>query len=252
MKWAGKIIGGTFGFLIGGPIGAIIGALGGNYFDEISEEKISQQERLDLVFFTTIFSMFAKIAKADGIVQKEEVIVIDNIIKNIFKFDNETRKLAISIFNEAKKSHYSIEEFAYQFKDFFKNKPALLDEMFFMLFDIAAADGKLTKDEERELKKVQRIFEIPDYTYESYKMRYNFREDKAQESELKRALKILGLNGNESKEDIKKRYRELVKQYHPDNIISKGLPQEFIELAEKKFNEIKWAYDYVLSIKIKQ
>ena len=62
---------------------------------------------------------------------------------------------------------------------------------------------------------------------------------------MERAYSILGINPQNSKDEIKKAYRKLAMEHHPDRIISRGLPEEFIKMANKKFSEIQNAYDLV-------
>ena len=45
--------------------------------------------------------------------------------------------------------------------------------------------------------------------------------------------------------EVKKAYRKLASEYHPDKIIAKGLPEEFVELAHKRFQEIQAAWEEI-------
>src|SRR6056297_2487251 len=130
MAWMGKILGGTVGWSFGGPLGAVIGAAIGNHFDKNSDtagnqrayrqqKNLNQQEEKQTIFFTSIFSMLAKFAQADGTVSRAEIKTIDRFIKNELKLQGEARKLAIRIFDEAKRKNNSFTEYAQQFYDNF-------------------------------------------------------------------------------------------------------------------------------------
>ena len=103
MAWMGKILGGTVGWSFGGPLGAVIGAAIGNHFDQNSYDSnqftqqnranLNQQEEKQTIFFTSIFSMLAKFAQADGTVTRSEVKTIDRFIKNELGLQGEARKL---------------------------------------------------------------------------------------------------------------------------------------------------------------
>ena len=112
MAWMGKILGGTVGWSFGGPLGAVIGAAIGNHFDKNNsassqfgqqqKSNLNQQEEKQTIFFTSIFSMLAKFAQADGTVSRAEIKTIDRFIKNELNLQGEARKLAIRVFDEAK------------------------------------------------------------------------------------------------------------------------------------------------------
>ena len=97
--------------------------------------------------------------------------------------------------------------------------------------------GPSAKVEERLILSAKSIFSISDSQYTAIKSRYIKDDDKY--------YAILGITRNDTNERIRTRYRKLVKEYHPDMIASKGLPEEFTKLAEDKFREIQEAYDIV-------
>jgi DnaJ like chaperone protein len=108
---------------------------------------------------------------------------------------------------------------------------------FDLLLQIAAADGKLHPAEETALKRIKGIFQISDHQFDNMKAVY-FKE-------LDRYYKTLNCTPQSSNEEIKSNYKKLVKDFHPDRIISKGLPEEFIDFATKRFREIQEAYDTI-------
>ena len=56
-------------------------------------------------------------------------------------------------------------------------------------------------------------------------------------------------NSNSALNKIKKSYKKLAKEFHPDTIISKGLPDEFIDFATKRFQEIQEAYEQIRKVR---
>ena len=101
-------IGGMIGFSIGGPIGGILGAIIGSKLSSRDQAKPSMKQRNQAAFFTALFACFAKIAKADGKVTREEVDKVDHFIKKRFKFPSDQRVFAIEIFNHAKDDHKTL------------------------------------------------------------------------------------------------------------------------------------------------
>ena len=147
------------------------------------------------------------------------------------------KQFARQVFNEAKNSPYLIEDFAMQLYQTIKMQPSLSLSFFDLLFRIAAADGTLHPAEEVALKRVKDIFQISDKQFENIKAVYF--------SDLDKYYKILNCTPACSNQEIKSNYKKLVKDFHPDTIISKGLPEEFIEFASNRFREIQESYEKI-------
>ena len=248
MGWFGKLAFGTMGLLLGGPLGAIAGAaLGHMLLDKkagypgqdtrsIPGPEFGQAEQAQATYFISLFSILGKMSKMDGVVTRDEIAVVQNFI-NSLPMEKREKDFARQIFNEAKDSQYAIEDFATQLYQAIQNQPALLHSFFDLLFKIAAADGKLHPAEETALKGIQNIFRLSDSQYDSIKAVY-FKE-------LDKYYKMLNCTPESSNEEIKSNYKKLVKDFHPDKIIAKGLPEEFVDFAESRFREIQESYEKV-------
>ncbi|MBW2429377.1 MAG: TerB family tellurite resistance protein [Deltaproteobacteria bacterium] len=248
MGWFGKITFGTLGLFLGGPLGAIAGAALGHVLvdkgidaaglsvDSAQGPQFRHAEQTQASYFISLFSILGKLSKIDGAVTRDEIAVVDGFINNLPMSDRE-KQFARQVFNEAKNSDYSIEDFALQLFQIAQAQPALLISFFDLLFQIAAADGTLHPAEETALKKVKDIFRISDKQFEDIKAIY-FKD-------LDKYYKILNCTPESSNEEIKANYKKLVKDFHPDTIISKGLPEEFIDFASNRFREIHESYDKI-------
>lgn len=195
------------------------------------------QHPRQMVFFTTAFALMAKLAKADGPVTQSEIDTIENLMQNHLHLDSRARKLAISIFNESKNSPHDYRDIARQFFSEFNHEPQMLITMADILLQIAAADGTMHSEEEKFIQTVVEILGISDSEFDLLRSRY-FRVNE-------KHYRILGCSPDDDEETIRSRYRKLVQDYHPDKIIGKGLPEEFVELAEKKFREIQGAWEEI-------
>jgi DnaJ like chaperone protein len=240
----GKVIGGTIGFAIGGPLGAIAGAVFGHAFDTNdlmldteNKNALSYLEESQLAFFVGTFSMLAKLANADGRVTREEIETIEGFATRELGLSDSNRQVALNIFNTALNSPAVFEDFASQFYQHFHQQPQLIETMIDILLRVSVADGRMNASEEQLILTAVRIFNLSQTRYEQLKSRYSSKTDKA--------FDVLGCRPEDSFEKIKKQYRHLVQQYHPDKIASKGLPDEFIQLAHQKFREIQSAYDEI-------
>ena len=236
MSLFGGIIGGFVGFTLLGPIGALVGSVIGSRMSE-SRTQRRNPNNLDhqVAFFAALFACFAKISKADGVVSKEEVQKIEEFISKKFNLDKEQRNFAINIFQKAKDDNVSFEAYATQLQSLLKQSPNSLLIFYELLFELAMADGELHPAEEKILKKVPNIFKLPNNLFEELYEKYV--------SNINDCYKILGVNTNMSFSEIRKVYLKKRKEFHPDMLISKGLPEELIEKAKSKFIEIQEAYE---------
>jgi DnaJ like chaperone protein len=248
MGWFGKLAFGALGLLLGGPLGAIAGAaLGHHLVDKRNnlvhptvhghrEVEFGRAEQTQAAFFISLFSILGKLSKIDGVVTRDEIVVVQEFINNL-PIDERERQFARQVFKEAKNSPYALEDFAVQLYQAIEAQPALRFSFFDLLFRIAAADGKLHPAEEGALKSVKEIFRISDRQYEDIKSVYFKDVDKY--------YKILNCTPESSDQEIKSNYKKLVKDFHPDTIVSKGLPEEFMEFASSRFREIQESYEKI-------
>jgi DnaJ like chaperone protein len=256
MSWFGKMVGGSLGFVIGGPIGAIAGAAFGHTFVDKKEqaylssrpgsrqhsrlgaqETLSSNEQAQLVFFTAAFSMLAKICKVDGRITDKEINAINMFMRQDLQLDANSQQTAQNIFRQAVNSHESFDAFAMQFYSVFRTQPNIIELMIDVLLRVSSADGSISNDEEHLLLSAIRIFNYSNDDYERLKSRYVKTSNKY--------YAILKCDESATNEEIKKQYRKLANEYHPDKIEAKGLPEEFIKFANTKFKEIQEAYDNI-------
>ncbi|MBW1837396.1 MAG: TerB family tellurite resistance protein [Deltaproteobacteria bacterium] len=244
MGWLGKVVGGTIGFALGGPLGAIAGAAFGHAFDQShvnhdyrEVDRLSSNEETQLTFFVAAFSMLAKLTKADGHITKEEIDSIENFMVYDLNLSPESRRVAVNIFQTATDSRESFQDFAAQFYNQFRFQPQILEFMIDILLRVSLADGALSENEEKLIFAAARMFTFSDQEYRKIKSRHV--------KEVVKFYAVLGCKSNDSDDQIKKQYRKLVMEYHPDTIASKGLPEEFTKFAEDKFREIHEAYEAI-------
>jgi len=242
MGWFGKIAFGSMGMLFGGPLGAIAGAALGHHLvdkrDNLSEQRTTfgQTEQAQAAYFVSIFSILGKLAKADGRISRGEIAVVDEFISHMNMPEHE-KLFARKVFNEAKSSPYSIDDFAIQLYQINRHQPTVLFSFMDVLFKLAAADGQFHPAEESALNRIKDIFQINEQQFNTIKTVY-FKD-------VDRYYKTLNCGPESTNEEIKTNYKKLVKDFHPDTIISKGLPEEFLQFATNRFQEIQEAYEKI-------
>lgn len=248
MGWFGKLALGSLGMVLGGPLGAVLGATLGHHlidkqkaaagyrFQQAPEVPYDDLATHQAAYFVCILSILGKIAKADGVVTQDELAVVDRFISGL-KVSAEEKAFARRVFNEAKNSPYSLDDFAAQFYQMTKAAPTVLNSFLDILFQVAAADGVLHPAEEKAIRTVKDIFRVPDRQFDGIQARYFTNDDKY--------YRMLNCSARSTDEEIKKSYKKLAKDFHPDTIIAKGLPDEFIDFATKRFQEIQEAYEQI-------
>ncbi|MFC4350035.1 TerB family tellurite resistance protein [Fodinicurvata halophila] len=244
----GKIVGGAAGFALGGPIGALLGGLAGHAVDvmnqstqlEPPEHETDAQDGLDgdrtknIAFTIGVIVLGAKMAKSDGKVTKDEV----SAFKEVFHIPPEEMKNVGRIFDQAKRDARGFEPYARQLGKLFSREPQVLEELLNGLFHIARADGDVTPEELDFLNGVAREFGLSDNDWQRIKAS-NYGPDAAD------PYSILGISRDSSDEEIKKAYRQLVRDNHPDKLVAQGMPEEFINVANDKLARINEAYDKI-------
>ena len=248
MSWFGKLTFGSLGLFFGGPLGAIAGAALGHHlidkrqgtsarlFGAPQEPRIDYAEQAQAAYFISLFSILGKIAKIDGVVTRNEIAVVQTFIKGL-QIPEMQRRFAKQIFNEAKKSEYSLEDFAVQLYQATRDHPTILLSFVDLLFRVVAADGTFHPAEESALKSIARIFGISEEQYNNLKAAYF--------DDLSKYYAVLNCTPESSNEEIQSHYKKLVKDFHPDTIVSKGLPEEFTDFAARRFREIHDAYEKI-------
>ena len=242
MSWLGKILGGGLGALFGGPIGAILGAtLGHQLYDAMRKSDLSALEHKQSVYFVATFSMLAKLAKADGLVSQHEIDIIDRMMRNNMQLTPVARDFAIRIFNEAKNSSQTFGDYAQQMADEFGRSSEILISMMELLFVVGHADGRIDPPEEALLREAAAVFGLA-ARYDEILRRVT---GQGGQDDLEASYAILGATRNESLREVKKRYRKLAMEHHPDRVQAQGLAPELASLAEERFKEIQHAWDVV-------
>lgn len=256
MSWFGKIIGATLGFFLGGPMGLIAGAVFGHMIDKSASVDGSSYERSgsssqngyyfrntgytrsQMVFFVGVFSMLAKLASADGSVSDAARRKVHEFMVNDLKLTGQSYQYAENIFNQALTQNATFENLADQFYENFKTSPQLLTLMIDIFYRVAMVDGRMSTNEERLIDYAVRVFHIAESVHDSIRRNYKVKGSS-------KAYATLGLPETATEAEIKKAYRKLILEYHPDTVAAKGMADEFKEYATKKFREIQEAYETI-------
>jgi DnaJ like chaperone protein len=229
----GKLAGAAAGLAIGGPIGALLGGVAGHYAIDRDQEQDGPAEN-QVAFTVGVIALGAKMAKADGVVTMDEV----NAFKEVFKVPDGEMKNVARVFNLAKQDVSGYEAYAEQLATMFKGNRKLLEDVLEGLFHIAKADEALHPGEEEFLAQVAKRFGLTATEFSYIKARHVV-------AAKRNPYDVLGIQPTISNDELKSQYRKLVADNHPDKLIARGVPKEFIAIATEKVATINEAYDAI-------
>jgi DnaJ like chaperone protein len=255
--WWGKIIGGALGLFRGGVSGALIGLILGHLFDRFVAGIISVSST-KTAFFNSLFSVLGHLGKADGRVTQTEILMVEQLMQRM-QIGGEERKRAIRLFNQGKRPEFDLYDAMRPFVQFSKMRPDLRRMFMEILVEAAWTSGQVTPAENDILLAVARLLRIPPALFNAMMQargtagaQYAGSTGGARGGapgrtvhRLEQDYAQLGLQQTASDAEVKKAYRKLVSQYHPDKLVSHGLPDEMAEIAKKRIREINTAYDRI-------
>ncbi len=187
-----------------------------------------------VAFTIAVIALGAKMAKADGLVTRDEVTAF----REVFQIAPKDEANAAKVFNMARQDVTGFEEYARRIKGMFgavKGKP---DDLMEGLFHIAVADGEYHPNEDIFLERVADILGMGGSCFQAMRARFvpNAEPD---------PYSVLGVTVDTPVADIRKAWRQLVRDTHPDSMIARGVPEEAVKLAEKRMMDINKAWDQI-------
>ena len=205
----------------------------GEGLSAVFEQLRSPPER-SVGFTIAVIALGAKMAKADGQVTRDEVTAF----REVFHIAPADEANAARVFNMARHDVAGFEEYAARIADMFEGENSTLCDLIEGLFHIAMADGFYHPSENEFLEQVARIFGVPEPEFRALRMR--FVPDAEPDP-----YTVLGVPFDAPMEDIRKSWRAMVRETHPDRMIARGVPEEAVRMAEKRMVDINRAWEEI-------
>ncbi|KAA6185411.1 co-chaperone DjlA [Thiohalocapsa marina] len=279
MGWIGKVVGGLLGFAAGGPIGAMLGATLGHGVDR-GVQKLADdmqlppgdRQRIESVFFAATFSTMGHLAKADGRVSEAEIALAEAVMARL-QLTGERRSAAIALFRQGKSPEFDLRAVVERFRRECLGRRTLVQLFLEIQLQAAYVDGEPSAAKRRVLEEIRAGLHIPAVVFRQLenlvRMQSQFAgaggagadagygagahgqrgaggaRAAARGPTLSQAYAVLGVTPKDTDATVKRAYRKLLSQHHPDKLVSKGVPEDMIKLATQKTHEIRRAYEMI-------
>jgi len=275
MRWWGTALGGALGLALGGPIGALAGVIIGQGLDRgaaradlFGGATAADKARLKERFFETTFAVMGHLTKADGRVSKSEIAFAESVMDRM-ALSAALRRAAILFFNQGKAPGFDLAAALSELRRAGLDRGPLLQIFLEVQLGAAHAEGDPTAAQRAILERIRAALQMPlvDYrrlerliliqqrvaggfgvnpgTWRGGGARSQGAARGAGPDPLAAAYATLGVEPVASDAEVKRAYRRLMNRHHPDKLASRGLPEEALELASQKTQEIRRAYETV-------
>jgi len=252
MSWWTSVLGGALGYMIGGPLGAMLGvAFAGNlakgksnFRGSASDYMPGDKQRVQAAFFSSVFSVMGYIAKVDGKVSKSEILLAQQVMEHM-QLSEDMQKAAKELFNQGKQQDFNLDEVLEQFRSECHRRTHLVRMFLEIQIQATYADGVFDDKEYDALKYIAQKLRFPIHELERLIQQFSVASGKSSKLTIDDAYVILGADKSLTDKELKRAYRRLLAQHHPDKLVAKGLPDEMIKLANDKTQEIISAYELI-------
>lgn len=194
-------------------------------------------------------ALVAKLAKADGRVDALEAQLIGNMfddISAVFPEPAKTKDILKQIFNEEKERSDNTQTIAHTLAQALKRNPQQQEQFMGFLIQLAFVDGEVSKSEEEMLALIAEAFEFDPNKYHAIFDQFEqMMQNVGPKANIDDAYKLLGVTKDDDMATIKKAYRKLIREYHPDIIKSQGKSEAYMKEATAKTQEINQAYEMI-------
>lgn len=248
------LLGSVIGLFTGGPTGLILGAVFGYLISRFIRKAVSSLHPQQ-AFFRATFSVMGKLSKADGRVSESEIAFAREVMEQM-RLDATRKQEAMALFNEGKQLDFDIGSVLKPLAIYLRHRPNVRLIFVEIQLQAAFADGKVSQPELQVIQQVCAHLQMSEQEVAALIARMqaqqSFHHQGRQgfsgvnpEQVLNDAYAVLGVERSATDAEVKRAYRKLMSQHHPDKLVAKGLPEEMLQMANEKAQEIQAAYEQI-------
>jgi DnaJ like chaperone protein len=245
----GGLIGYAFGRLPGFFIG---GALAVFLVKRIKSRVVNRLQEMQSGFVESVFAVMGALCKADGQVTQDEIDMAEAMFMR-FRLNDDQKAAAKAAFNRGKAPDFDLDA---ELDNFLRNsgrQPAFLQMFLQVQVQAVAADGQVHPAEHEMLVRIARRLGLPESQVDqleamlrgAYAGQAGGTSNYSTSQQIDDAYKVLGVSSEASDQEIKRAYRKLMSENHPDKLAGRGMPESMREMAEERTREISHAYDVI-------
>ncbi|SFW30546.1 co-chaperone DjlA [Nitrosovibrio sp. Nv17] len=249
-----KLLGLLLGYYFLGFFGAILGYLAGGALDRYRAYGAGAVNPFTgahrrAVFIETLFILMGKLAKADGHISRQEIDHVEDFMRKL-GMTPEHRQQAIALFRQGAAQDYDVMQKLDEFMAVCGHTANLRQMLLIYLIVMALSDGRIDAAEENLLKGFAARLGYDESGFRQLLGmilgQSHFSEAQpASASTLDDAYEALGIASGSSDQEVKRAYRKLMSQYHPDKLMGQGMPEDMIAMATARTQEVQKAYDLI-------
>ena len=282
MQFIGKIVGFFLGYQI---FHSFFGALFGAFLGHLADKKLYELGSVrstifgknltrQSLFTQTTFAVLGHIAKAKGRVTEDDIHLARQLMARL-KLDAANQQLAQQAFTLGKESDFPLRQVIQEFREACGQRADLLRFFVEVQMQAAVQDGELDSNEQQILFTIAETLGMSRFQFErmiamvmaaqqfrsgNFYQEYHYQQNGSQQSQqgsyggyrqannapsIEAAYNVLGVSASDDQNTVKRAYRKLMNEHHPDKLAAKGLPDEMMELAKEKAQQIQAAYDLI-------
>lgn len=241
LPFIGALIGAIFGSFPGAVIGGLIGYFAGK---ALQRSFIGNLQIAQSMLIESTFSIMGALCKADSVVTRDEIRAVEQIFK-LLNVSGEQRDEAKAAFNRGKQADFDLDAAVDRFARISRGRAPLVQLFLQVQCMAVAADGQIHPAEHAMLVRIARRLGLSEADVLQLEALLRSAMGSQQGAPLADAYAALGVTANSTPAEIKRAYRKLISQNHPDKLAARGLPESMRQVAEERSREINSAYDLI-------